>query len=327
MRNLRRIGNQMSISIPTDEQGYLGRQCPQGACSGYFKITPGTGIQGPAPCHCPYCGYAGASTEFFTPEQVEYAKSVALRRITGAILEDLKTLEFNHPPRGPFGIGLSLEVEGQPRPIRYYRENQLETEVICGDCTLRYAIYGVFAFCPDCGTHNSLQILAKNLELVEKELALAVTVERDLATHLIGDALENAVAAFDGFGREACRVHAAVSSDPKKAEAISFQNLNGARQRVQDCFGFDLAGGVGSSDWDLAFRCFQKRHLLAHAMGVVDEAYLKATGDVQAVKGRKVSIAPDEVASLVATLKLLGAHLVDHLPPRPGVQPQTDGAP
>jgi hypothetical protein len=77
-----------------------------------------------------------------------------------------------------------------PQPIRYYREKQLETEVVCENCTLRYAIYGVFGWCPDCGVHNSLQILFKNLELASKELALAETVDNEMAHHLVGDALE-----------------------------------------------------------------------------------------------------------------------------------------
>jgi hypothetical protein len=55
------------------------------------------------------------------------------------------------------------------------------------------AIYGVFGWCPDCGVHNSLQILNKNLELARKELALAASADPDVATYLIGDALENAV--------------------------------------------------------------------------------------------------------------------------------------
>ena len=116
--------------------------------------------------------------------------------------EDLKDMEFNHPPRGAFGIGISMKVTRDgPHPIRDYREKQLETEVICDKCTLRYAIFGVFGWCPDCGAHNSAQILGKNLELAKKELALAQSVEKDLAEHLIGDALENVVSAFDGFAR------------------------------------------------------------------------------------------------------------------------------
>ena len=204
MSNVERLGNQISVPLRQDKDGYLGRECPVKTCLGYFKITPGTGLKGPAPCHCPYCGHSGEHNTFFTPEQIEYAKSVAIRRITDAVHQDLKSaLEFERKPQGAFGIGFSIKVTGSaPHPIRYYREKQLETEVVCDKCALRFAIYGVFGWCPDCGAHNSIQIFSKNLELAKKELSLAASVEADLAEHLIGDALENVVSAFDGFGRE-----------------------------------------------------------------------------------------------------------------------------
>ena len=184
MSHLRNLGSKFSIPISPDEDGYLGRECPVEECLGYFKITPGTGVKGPAPCHCPYCGYSGGSRTFFTREQIEYARSIVLRKVTDAIREDLKALEFEHKPQGLFGIEISMKLqESAPLPIRYYREKQLQTEVVCDNCTLRYAIYGVFGWCPDCGVHNSLQILTKNLELARKELALAESADTELANH------------------------------------------------------------------------------------------------------------------------------------------------
>lgn len=35
-----------------------------------------------------------------------------------------------------------------------------------GNCALSYSVFGLFAFCPDCSSHNSLQILIKNLGLI-----------------------------------------------------------------------------------------------------------------------------------------------------------------
>jgi hypothetical protein len=55
------------------------------------------------------------------------------------------------------------------------------SQVICDNCTLRYAIYGVFDWCPDCGVHNSMQILIKNLELARKELLLSTTTDSESA--------------------------------------------------------------------------------------------------------------------------------------------------
>jgi hypothetical protein len=299
--NLRRLGDQVSVPISPDEEGYIGRECPVETCLGYFKITPGTGVKGPAPCHCPYCGHVAGQSSFFTPEQIEYAKSVVIRQVTDAFHADLKALEFDHKPRGAFGIGISMKVNrSNPPPIRHYREKQLETKVTCDNCTLKYAIYGVFGWCPDCGAHNSLQILSKNLELAKKELALAGTVDADLAEHLIGDALENVVSAFDGFAREICS---------HKSADVRFQNLIGARRRVRETFGFDFADELNTELWEAICRIFQKRHLLAHKMGVIDAEYVQKANDPGAVVGRRVRITQDEVSLAISLVESLGQRL------------------
>jgi len=311
MTHLRRLGNSISVRIQPDEDGFTGRECPNPECEGYFKIEFGTGLKGEnMPCHCPYCGHTASHDHFWTKEQVEYAQSVALRQLTDAFQKDLKKLEFDHKPRGPLGIGFSLKVKpGHLPPIRYYREKRLETEVVCSNCTLRYAVYGVFAFCPDCGLHNSLQILSKNLELVIKMLDMAMTTEVDLATRLIENALEDCVSAFDGFGREICRIHANKLVDPIRAEKVSFQNLEGAQRSLSELFNIDLTAGLAGDEWTIAVQGFQKRHLLAHKMGVVDEEYIRKTGDKRAVVGRKVTIGADEVRGLVRILDQLAQSL------------------
>lgn len=315
MDHLGGLGTSISISIPPDENRFTGRECPQLDCEGYFKIEIGTGLKGDGlPCHCPYCGHAAAHDQFWTKEQIEYARSVAIRRITDAIHKDLEELEFDHKPQGAFGIGLSLKVERGPESrIHYYREKQLETEVICANCTLRYSVYGVFAFCPDCGRHNSIQILDKNLEVVDKMLEMASTAEEILAERLIENALEDCVSSFDGFGRELCRVHANKARNRAKAEKMNFQNLKVARERCLDLFGIDLCADVEPAKWRGAVVAFQKRHLLAHRLGVVDQGYIDKTGDSRAVVGRKVIVDVDEVKRLATTLNTLACRTAARL--------------
>lgn len=306
--SLRSRGNVVSVPIRPDKDGYIGRECPDPDCEEYFKITPGTGITDPAPCHCPYCGHTGDSNTFFTKEQIEYAKSLAFRDVAEAFHQELKALEFNHPPRGPFGIGISMKVTpGARSPVRWYREKHLETEIVCDQCGLRYAIYGVFAWCPDCGIHNSLQILGKNLDLARKKLALAELVETEFVESLMTDTLAGVVSAFDGFGRELCS---------EGRNKISFQSLEGGRKRVQQRFGFDLADCVSENDWLWACRSFQKRHLLAHRMGVVDEEYVQKAFDPTAVVGRKITVASHEVATLIGIVNRLGKRLYDGALPK-----------
>ena len=202
---------------------------------------------------------------------------------------------------------------GRQLPIHCYRERQLETEVICTSCTLRYSVYGVFAFCPDCGQHNSIQILGKNLEVVKKMLNLANRVETSLVENLIKSALENCVSAFDGFGREISRMHANKAHSPTQVEKLSFQNPKGMRERCLKLFRVDLAAGVTAEEWNAVTRAFQKRHLVAHKMGVVDEQYIANTHDSDAVVGRKVCISKDEVMNLAQIIAKMAWSLSNDL--------------
>ena len=315
MDHLQRLGTSISISIPPDENRFTGRECPRPDCEGYFKIELGTGLKGRGlPCHCPYCGHAAEHDQFWTKEQIEYARSVAIQRITDAFHADLKELEFDHKPKGAFGIGVSLKVErGRRPPVHYYRERKLETEVVCTNCTLRYSVYGVFAFCPDCGQHNSLQILDKNLEVVDKMLEMATREEEILAEKLIENALEDCVSTFDGFGRELCRVHANKARNPAKAERTNFQNLEAARWACRDLFEIDLSAGVEAEDWRAAVGAFQKRHLIAHRLGVIDQDYINRTGDSSVIVGRKINVDAGDVKALVRTIKTLAPRVVTKL--------------
>jgi hypothetical protein len=318
MRHLRNLDSQFSIPLPPDEEGFIGRECAVAECEGYFKIQPETRLKGEnLRCYCPYCGHRAGSDKFCTKAQVEYAKSVVMRELTEALLKDLQSLEFDHRPRGAFGIGMSMKASGKPTALRHYRESKLETEVVCDRCTLRYTIYGVFGFCPNCAVHNSRQILNKNLELVEKLLAVAENQEPPVAQRLIENALEDCVSAFDGFGRETCRVFAPKAVKPEKAAKIRFQNMATARDGVREQFSVDFAATGTPADWTHILRAFQKRHLLAHKMGVVDEDYLSATGDSQSQLGRKISILAPEVRVLSRRLQGLGRELFTLLEAKP----------
>lgn len=317
-RRLNQLGNRLAISLPLDEEGLLGRECPMKECLGYFKIKLGTGLKGSdLPCHCPYCGHTDPHDRFFTPDQLEYAQSIALRQITQAMVQDLKALEFTSKPKGAFGIGISMKVQpGPPIPIRFYREKALQTSVTCDSCGLEYAVYGVFGFCPDCREHNSLTILLRNLALTRKQLDLAATLaDPDFRAHIVEDALENCVSAFDAFAREACRVRASKSSAPAKAESQSFQNLPRVSDRLRTLFGVDYPASVGSTDWDLAHLGFMRRHLIAHRSGVVDQQYLDETHDSHVVVGRRIVIAQPDVQALAVAVERLAATLLNILPP------------
>jgi len=57
----------IKVNLPSDEQGFIGRECPK--CYKYFKVKPGTGLS-TSICHCPYCAYTGDYNEFSTKDQI-----------------------------------------------------------------------------------------------------------------------------------------------------------------------------------------------------------------------------------------------------------------
>src|SRR5712692_9414298 len=94
-----------------------------------------------------------------------------------------------------------------------------------------------------------------------------------------------------------------MGSDEKSARGrgfmFTFKNIVSARSKVQQAFGFDFADSLSSDEWDCACRVFQKRHFLAHKMGVIDTEYLQKANDPAAVAGRKIHFSHDEVSSAI----------------------------
>lgn len=297
----------IEVHFPTDAKGLTGRECPNDECAWYFKIKFGTGLDGADLCFCPYCGHKGSQDEFRTQDQHKLLRSEIHRQVMDPAINQMsRRLERSF--RRDRGVRYKAHRIGTP--LHRYSEKDLETDVTCDNCTLVYAVYGVFACCPDCGQHNSLQILAKNIDVVEKMLDRSVGSDTELRQKDIEYALAEYVSAFDGFGRECCRVHAAKCNGPLKLDGLSFQNLDGARRKVLDLFGVDLAAGITGDEWAAAVRAFQKRHLFAHRMGVIDTEYVQRSGDPHAIVGRKVGVSEAEVRELGKIVVKLARYLI-----------------
>lgn len=310
MRHSRELGTDFAVELPADETGHVGRQCPNPPCGKYFKVESTARFDANTHCLCPYCGHRDEHEEFHTPEQIAYAKSLLTQEVEEAAVRELKRLarDFNRRSRGNI-LGIEMDVEPSPVQLRRYSEKILETYLACDKCEFQYAVYGVFAFCPECGQHNSVQTLAKNIDIVNKMLDRSDGSADELRQKDIENALAGCVSAFDGFGRELCRIHTAKCSDPAKLVRVSFQNLDGARQNVRYLFGVDLAAGLTADEWTAAVRGFQKRHLFAHKMGVIDAEYGERSRDPHAVAGRKVSVSESEVRELGEIVVKLGRYL------------------
>jgi hypothetical protein len=100
MDYLRNLATQR-IPISADEDGYFGRECPLKECLGYFKITRGTRIKEPLPVIVRIADIVGTAEPSLRRTNIQ---SVALQKVTDALHEDLKSVEFEHKPQGYLGL-------------------------------------------------------------------------------------------------------------------------------------------------------------------------------------------------------------------------------
>jgi hypothetical protein len=228
------------------------------------------------------------------------------------IRTEFKKKEFDQKPRGRFGVGIGMHMSdgASPYHLHVYNERDLETNIICGNCTLNYAVYGVFAYYPDCGEPNTLQIFYENIKVIHRTIENAKSADPKLAENMIENAFEDCVSTFDGFGRELCNLHRAKSKYSDRIHKIIFQNLDGAKENFKTQFEVDLKQGLTNEEWNVANISFQKRHVLTHKLGIIDEEYIRRSGDYQAILGKKVSITSNDVLILIPIIERLARYMV-----------------
>ena len=80
-------GSTVSVPLPSDEDGYDEKECPNPECLARFRIhtedwsNPVTDER----AFCPVCRHEANRQSWFTSEQVEYAQAVALRQLKGQL--------------------------------------------------------------------------------------------------------------------------------------------------------------------------------------------------------------------------------------------------
>lgn len=303
----------IKVSLPPDEQGFTGRECQK--CSKYFKVKSGTGLP-TSICHCPYCGYAGDNSKFFTKDQIEYAKSKALREVVGRVIEpELRKLEhsFKELERATRGGFIQIKVKTQRSPMRlplkYYQEKEVETYITCDNCALEFAIYGVFANCPDCGKLNAMIIFRKSIEVARKRIHLLDSIkdEVELQEAILEDALSGGVSTFDALGKVLQSRYPAIF--PQKPKNL-FQNFKALSDALSKSVGKSLSDIIGKENFEFLFKMFQVRHIYEHNMGVMDDDFVRKVPNFGHLKGRKYPLEQDEIEKFLAVVLETGNRIL-----------------
>jgi hypothetical protein len=188
-------------------------------------------------------------------------------------------------------------------PLKYYSERELETDVTCDCCGLEFAIYGVFADCPDCGRLNALTILNKSIEVENKKLKYLENIpqsEAALIEGVLSDVLSGGVSAFDGFGKALCKKYPGVF--PHRHKNL-FQKLGLLSECIKTIRQRSLEELIGPDNYGFLVKWFQVRHIYEHNMGVVDEEFVKKTNVSEFLVGKKFQLEQKEIERVLETVK------------------------
>jgi Zn finger protein HypA/HybF involved in hydrogenase expression len=317
-------GQKVSVPIETDEDGYMDKECPSDSCMFKFKVNEEDwkNIFRDEAVYCPLCRHEAKAESWWTTEQVEKAKRQAIRYVEGRIgrAMDTDARTFNRKqPRNSF-IKMSMKASGFSRstfilPIQ--ATELMELKIKCEKCNSRFSVIGSAYFCPSCG-FNSVErtfddsikkIFSKieNADIIRKAFTEIGKKDEGEVTirSLIESALSDGVTAYQ---RLAERLYEKIPAAPK-VPFNAFQRLDaGSDLWKQTC-------GKGYEEWldktelrDLKI-LFQKRHILAHNEGIVDDKYIKRSGDSTYNIGQRIVVTGLDIRRLVDLIGKLAAEI------------------
>ncbi len=323
LRELEELKHTTTITVPiaADERGYVDRECPSEECRYQFKVLESDwrDLFRDEAVFCPMCGHQASSDQWWTTEQIEEAKKETLEhlksRVNSALHRDAREFNRAHPDGGLIRISMRMSgAEHRHVMLPIQAADVLEQCISCDACGVRYAVVGAAFFCPCCG-HNSVDRMFRasvqkvrstvdNIDLVRS--AVAEASGRDdaetLCRSLLEDGLQHCVTAFQHYAEARYRTLPGVSSPRMNV----FQRLDEGDELWR------ASVGAGYGDWLLPQQrirltvLFERRHLLAHRNGIVDERYVAKSGDTTHRPGQRIVVTARDVLELVDLVEHVG---------------------
>jgi uncharacterized Zn finger protein (UPF0148 family) len=275
VRTLRRLarGQNFSLRMPVDADGYFDRECPWSECRFQFKVHGDDWADKvrDKEVFCPFCGKTADADQWWTDQQVKYAEERAFahvqRRLDSALRQDAKRWNRWQPRNGIFNM--TMKVDGRPRHVRLPRAvaEPMRLKIACPECGCRYAVIGAAFFCPACG-HNAAELtFVQSLSGIRDALDAidnirSAIADRDAAEttirQFVENGLQNAVTAFQRYA-EALYLRRSSAPAPRRN---AFQNLAEGSDLWRAAFGKPYDAFLDAPELAALNRAFQQRHLL-----------------------------------------------------------------
>jgi len=320
-------GFEVSISIPTDEGGFFGRECP--SCEAPFKMRADEyrALPDETELTCPYCGHREEHSAFTSSAQharaMAAAEGLAEQWMHGQ-LNDIPGSTFGRrSPRPRRDSFISIQwsyTPGAPPPVRELPdalEEQTRRVVECSTGKNHHAVYSATSFCPVCGPRPAAEKVLEAIAATREALAVEDRLGEDERETLRAagvferfavDAIESTVSLFEMFAREQFARRVADATAHPGGKGNIFQRLDDTADLFSERAGLDLVELVGIERWERLKRAFARRHVLTHKGGIVDQKFLDRVPDSGLKLGQRLVIRrPDAAQALDDLQALVGA--------------------
>jgi len=321
LREIKQLdGMKVSIPINADENGFIDKECPDKECMFVFKVHEEDWKNNfkDESVFCPMCGNESTSDTFWTTEQVNNAQKQAGEYIEGKIHKAMKddARDFNRrQSKGGF-ISMSMRVKGhthQKLIMPIPSQDIFEQKISCEKCESRYSVVGSAFFCPCCGhnsveqtfnnTINKIESSIKNIPTIREALnEISKDQSENTCQTLIEKCLLDSVVAFQRY----CDLIYSKHKDSKsKIPFNAFQKLDVGGKLWHELFNESYKDWLTENQFERLNILFQRRHLLQHTEGIVDDKYLEKSFDTKYKPGQRIIVKEKDALELVEYIKTL----------------------
>jgi thiol-disulfide isomerase/thioredoxin len=295
--------------VQSDEQGMWGRNCP--TCEKYFRTNHIIGAT-----TCPYCYEIAPDLAFVSKEQLSYltacydafARAYLHKKSTSVDMADITDEKI----------------------AWHYSEVKQQFHFVCqiNGCKCQTDILGQYGYCPRCGLSNARTVF---FQTVDKELARLEEVrsavsDRHEREKIWEKMTVDAVSQFEALGKHLRRrlLRLPLTSNRRRElQNLNFQQPIDADRLLKQWFDIGTLEWVGTAnnpkrqvaDPELPFIkvMVQKRHILIHNGGVVDQEYLDRTGDTTLQIDERIRVKSKEARRFLALIRDMARNLMDNV--------------
>lgn len=304
---------ELHMKMLTDENGFIDRECPQDDCLFSFKIDAGdwqARIDGNE-MYCPRCGHRDGAGRWWTARQNEAIEANAMSAGLG-LASDLLDEIFGDFARELNRTSANVSAVYEPGLRPEYADLPIEqtsgwaTEITCNQCGTRFSVIGNAYFCPCCGkdlttnaVFDSLASYRRRINDLDKLNAWFISnYGAEEAERQIGqqreDIMKSLVGTFESYAKNRY-----VEMGGTLPRGNVFQRVNDGSECFRTLTGHGYNDFIGNNGVLELGILVNRRHLLTHGNGIVDDRYLRNSGDTSYELGQRIVVNNADLTNLL----------------------------